>query len=724
MGGGVTVYEGGFAGHVYDGLGYRNTPDLTSHGVQPARVAYSNELWAGATSEDGLPNAETIRAIARGVPPGVILILDIEHWNILQDPSTLEQTTDHLLQIVQWVREGNPDVKMGFYSLAPLRNPFVEVNYARRLDDPTLPKTAAFTDLYTSMQALNEKMARLADAVDFVCPAMYTHKALSGGEAEYEKVWEIRALNALMEAQQYGKPVLPFIWPQFYDRNSTGADHEDLPADVWLRQLQFLRDHGANGAIIWGSSTYESAGWSDLSPWWSATKAFLGEPSLIDDRLGDAAPNVITGASRADHISGFAGDDVLSGGDGADQLYGGKGADRLEGGRGSDRLDGGAGDDTLDGGEGADVASYGSAPAGVIVSLLLQGAAQDTGGAGLDTLTGIESLTGSNFSDMLTGDERANVLDGGVGGDTLRGGAGDDTYLVDNVRDVIVENPGEGADTVRARVSHTLAANVETLILEGSGGLSGVGNALDNTITGNAGANVLDGRGGADTMIGGAGDDIYGSTPPETGWSSTRARARTPCGRASTTRSRPTSRTWFSKAPQTSPARATRSATGSPATLGQQAGRRGGRGRHERRRRRRHVSGRRRHRRGDRGGGRRRRHRDHQRELHAGARVERGAAAHLWLGQHSGHRPHGQRDRQHADRNAAANVLDGKGGADTLVGGAGDDTYFVDHAGDVVTEALDEGRDTVIAASAMRSRLDPAWRCCAPSAPAARARST
>ena len=77
MGGGVTVYEGGFAGHVYDGLGYRNTPDLTSHGVQPARVAYSNELWAGATSEDGLPNAETIRAIARGVPPGVILILDI-----------------------------------------------------------------------------------------------------------------------------------------------------------------------------------------------------------------------------------------------------------------------------------------------------------------------------------------------------------------------------------------------------------------------------------------------------------------------------------------------------------------------------------------------------------------------------------------------------------------------------------------------------------------------
>ena len=50
--------------------------------------------------------------------------------------------------------------------------------------------------------------------------------------------------------------------------------------------------------------------------------------------------------------------------------------------------------------------------------------------------------------------------------------------------------------------------------------------------------------------------------------------------------------------------------------------------------------------------------------------------------------------------NDRANVLDGGAGADDLEGGKGDDTYVVDQAGDIVTEALAEGSDTVRSAVA------------------------
>ena len=44
---------------------------------------------------------------------------------------------------------------------------------------------------------------------------------------------------------------------------------------------------------------------------------------------------------------------------------------------------------------------------------------------------------------------------------------------------------------------------------------------------------------------------------------------------------------------------------------------------------------------------------------------------------------------------AGHDTLDGGAGADMMVGGAGDDTYLIDHTGDTITEAQDNGIDTV-----------------------------
>ncbi|EEW25544.1 beta strand repeat-containing protein [Rhodobacter ferrooxidans] len=82
--------------------------------------------------------------------------------------------------------------------------------------------------------------------------------------------------------------------------------------------------------------------------------------------------------------------------------------------------------------------------------------------------------------------------------DTLTGGAGNDTYVLAR-NDIVVEAVGGGTDTVQSSISHALGANVENLVLLGTAGLSGTGNALNNVITGTLGNNLINGLGGVDT---------------------------------------------------------------------------------------------------------------------------------------------------------------------------------------------------------------------------------
>jgi Ca2+-binding RTX toxin-like protein len=129
----------------------------------------------------------------------------------------------------------------------------------------------------------------------------------------------------------------------------------------------------------------------------------------------------------------------LLGSPGADQLRGNAAANTIEAGAGNDWVDGGAGDDSIEGGSGDDVLQGGShgsagdlisyigATAGVTVNLALT-TPQATGGAGTDTISGFENLTGSRFADTLTGSAGPNALQGGEGNDLIWGSTGADRH--------------------------------------------------------------------------------------------------------------------------------------------------------------------------------------------------------------------------------------------------------------------------------------------------------
>ena len=229
--------------------------------------------------------------------------------------------------------------------------------------------------------------------------------------------------------------------------------------------------------------------------------------------------NIGTAATKATVLG--AGSDVYSTGFISELVFGLGGNDSLTGGGGSDTLDGGAGKDGMNGLLGSDtfvvdnlgdvIQDSGGFDDRVIASISIDlGKDSLYGGVEHATLAGIAALnaTGDEINNMLIGNAGANKLDGKAGRDTLIGGAGNDIYLVDDLNDVVIENPGEGIDTVVSSVSgFALGANIENLMLA-SGVFAGNGNALANVITGNADSNSLDGGNGNDTLIGNDGTDI------------------------------------------------------------------------------------------------------------------------------------------------------------------------------------------------------------------------
>jgi len=286
----------------------------------------------------------------------------------------------------------------------------------------------------------------------------------------------------------------------------------------------------------------------------------LNGSAFNDTLIGNAGANSLSGGLGNDMIRGDAGNDMIDGGLGVDTLdysrigagvslnllsrtpqdTGGAGIDAvryieniigtafadvltgnefaniLTGGNGDDLLMGGLGNDTLNGGAGIDTVSFAKATAAVRVSLAIT-AAQSTLGAGVDTLSGIENLTGSAYDDSLTGNSANNVLTGNAGNDMLVGGLGNDLLSGGAGSDTIGYLGSTTGVTVDLRLTtaqNTIGAGTDTLAsIENVTGSAFndrlFGSLLANVISGGDGDDMIDGRIGSasDTIDGGRGND-------------------------------------------------------------------------------------------------------------------------------------------------------------------------------------------------------------------------
>lgn len=168
----------------------------------------------------------------------------------------------------------------------------------------------------------------------------------------------------------------------------------------------------------------------------------------------------------------------------------------------------------------------------------------------INGLAGNDTLKSMAGNDTLIGGAGNDILDGGAGADRLTGGLGDDTYILDfssksggfgralnnNELDTIAEFVNEGVDTVVLKgalmqaargIGHSYDYNTISLVdteLENIDAralntfrLNLIGNDYDNILLGNSASNIMVGDLGNDTLNGGVGADVmYGGVGSDT----------------------------------------------------------------------------------------------------------------------------------------------------------------------------------------------------------------
>ncbi|QKS30014.1 MAG: DUF4347 domain-containing protein [Candidatus Accumulibacter similis] len=249
-----------------------------------------------------------------------------------------------------------------------------------------------------------------------------------------------------------------------------------------------------------GNNVLNGGAGSDTVTWVSGVSGATGiTASLASGSASGSGNDTLIGI---EHLIGSSNGDRLTGNGNANRLSGGLGNDTLDGGAGADSMTGGDGNDFYYVDHAGDVVSETSAAAGGI-DLVFTTVASYILGAHVENArilaTGAANLTGNALDNLLYAGIGNNVLDGGTGSDTVTwvsgasGASGVTASLASG------SASGSGNDTLIG-IEHLIGSS-------NADRLTGNGNA--NKLSGGLGNDTLDGGAGADSMTGGDGNDFY-----------------------------------------------------------------------------------------------------------------------------------------------------------------------------------------------------------------------
>ncbi len=245
---------------VFDGLVYKTMPDLRNLGMP--KLLDAGTIWSPGIPKDRVDPIGIRTAVEAVRRRGFTrYYFDLEEWTVSGAPrEVIDANIQKLARTAQIARQTAPELKFGFYDQAPRGTYWpIMTNSQKELAE---------------WHSINRSSAIIATQVDYLFPSLYTFYDDPAG-------WELTSRAIIKEARQYGKPIYPFLWPEFHNSNAKLKDTQ-VPGQFWRRQLELCREM-ADGLVIWGGWLRL---WDEEAPWWVETKAFMASLGYSVPRSG------------------------------------------------------------------------------------------------------------------------------------------------------------------------------------------------------------------------------------------------------------------------------------------------------------------------------------------------------------------------------------------------------------------------------------------------------
>jgi len=242
---------------IMDATLYSGKPDLKQYGIQHVTMVEPQRWWKVANADASGRHAASVqnaKGLAGNQEP---VIIDLE-LPITRSTPGADENIKQYLDVVSAMREAGYDRPLAFYGSLPGRE------YWRALKGPGTPG-------YRDWQADNDRGSAIVPKVSALYPSLYT---LYEDQAGWVKYAEANVAEAKRIGQ--GRPVYPFLWPQYHD-SAHALAYQYLPPAYWSLQLRTMAQV-ADGLVLWGGWDFTNGRpqpWDDTAPWWQATLAFI-----------------------------------------------------------------------------------------------------------------------------------------------------------------------------------------------------------------------------------------------------------------------------------------------------------------------------------------------------------------------------------------------------------------------------------------------------------------